>query len=601
MPVSPAMSRSHPTPPCASHADLPVESWAAAVGGGGAAVLSETRRPATRRCARLSSWMLSVVLCCGLGFGCGEIRQAPLDDEGSPPPSSETDGTLTDSDVELELHPSTLNPALGDTVEVTINVTPAGVHTVNVAILGDVDSAYLNHSMVKTAPDGTASVKLTVSKEPLTSLTLLASVDGAQAEATVNVQERQKTTLRVEPVYSGLRPVDEWSVGTVLDKTCAEIDLINATYAETFKASATFPGDQELAVYDPVVVRVSVRNYAILLRGDQYVYGCREAQLSATDQEQSVRIALTDRPLRLGSIDFGVRFGLESSAELTEIVSDIGERMLAAFTQGYATDLAALLGNMAQASGNEEAFLAAQTMEGWAEVLISSGVFAEAGAERGLSSRLQLWLTQGVVQLFSNDALRGRLVGSDGAAGNGLLEPVVMAGAPPERVGLPDQIAVTLDAEGDTLQLSTRLLWQTSRLLAGIAEQVAVTSTAETELESMSEALSVVVDCPRIGYVLAGDDGIGFEGCDAECLAVACEQAFVAMWDAVVVADPSIASLNLSAAGPTDFDRAARPLGFSGTWVGEAELGRELPVPVRGTFAAGEVLDAEEQAETAEQ
>ncbi len=544
---------------------------------------------------------------CGLLLSCGDIQQRPLNVSNDSP--AETDEPpAPETDLELRLDPKTLRLGRVDTGELTITVTPPGVHTVLVSIVGSVDAAYLSASQIETKTDGTASVEVSV-LTGVPPFTVNATVGGVTASSKVEVEDRKEGVLQVIPTYSGLRPIETWAVGFVADGTCAELELFSADYPQEFPAEATDAGVSGTPGYAPISPSIPIQErYAVLLRGEEYVYGCREDVLLSAGMQSSVTIALADRPLRVRDINFGVQLGLENNSVLAAKIDTISQVMLDAFTAGHDGDLNALLGNMAIASENQPAFVEAQTNENWGEMLIASGVFAEAGAQSGLTSRLRLWLTQGLVQLFSAEALSGELSGAEGAPDSGLLKILTMANAAPGRLGLNDRVYVSLDTEGDTLQMNARLLWQQSRLLAGIAEQVGVSTTAATIADAqapstatapapttMSEALAFLVDCPRVATILAGDDGIAFDGCETECLATSCQNAFVSMWESVVTADLSVARLGFSAAGPTRFDTQAKPLEFSGTWVGQIELGDEEPIEVRGPFAAGEELLAESQ------
>ncbi len=529
---------------------------------------------------------------------CGKIQQEPLSTGAKDDPQAEP--TVTEpGDVMVKVSPRQLSPKPGEFGEVRIEVTPPGVHEVEIALLGDTQNAYVEQSRVMTDEDGQASVRVNVPADT-GGFRLRATSGGSFDEARVDVVQITAGTVRVELAYTGLRSIDRWAVGLETDTPCAEVDFLTG-YRDPVEATATYP-DAGLPVYDPIsVVGVPANeNVTLYVRGNEYVYGCREGIQLKADQVQIERIAVTDRPLQLSAIDFQFQLHWELTPEISEVFDTAITQMVGAFTAGFEQDAQVLIERMARIADDEVTFRAGAEAGSWSEALALN--LQEPGATRGLRSRVLDWLSRARTRLFTNNPLlEGRLVGLP-KGGIGLLTPSALAGMPPEPLAFRNT-RVSFHPEGfDVLGLETTVVWSLPLALSALANHIAWESTSEQsavgddgipDAEVAAEpggavaALSAALDCTRVATVLSDASGQGYPGCDSNCLAQYCEDALVAMWHDVTTAIPGTTKMYISASGPTTIRDDALPLAVSGAWAGSVEVfGKGSGVQSRGQFEA---------------
>jgi hypothetical protein len=406
------------------------------------------------------------------------------------------------------------------------------------------------------------------------------SSDGTWAEAEIRVTRQVVGSLIVQPEYSGSRPIREWGVALLEDSVCLGLPVFS------LPRFVTFDREEQLLVEE---VRAD-RQLTLVVRGDEYVFGCREGIRLEGDQEQIVSIAVTDRPLQIAALDLELGFGLELTPEISESLTALTELMAMSFTEERETDLDALLSEMAAQYVSPDAFEEARAQRGWDALLTT--ILTEAGASSGLSSRVRLWLAQAQGDLFATDLLAARLQGSPGAADHGVLTLESVSTVEPRAVGTPSSFLVDVGAEPeDRLRMGFVLLWQPARLLAelaqGHARQAAAAANPDLEdpdLLTVPQILTNSVGCKRVGTSLQGETGTGLEDCAAECIAELCTTALESMWARVVGALPGASRMEITANGPAIINRQALPISFSGAWVGEASLLDDDTIPVRGPF-----------------
>lgn len=507
---------------------------------------------------------------------CGEIQQRPIDDGVTPRPPEDDDEDP--ADVELTLVPASLRLSPGESSEIEVLVDPPERRKVQLALLGDTSGAYLDRSEIWTHPTtGRARVTLTV---PAASeyLLLRASVGRAFQELEIDVRNEVFGTLRVEVRYSGFRTIHQWSVAVLPGKTCPRTNLDTANYSAPFDAVPLTPATGGPAFEPFEVANVPTQRWvALLVRGDQLAFGCRDDIRIDVSREQNVRIALTDRPLQLDALDLPLALGWDLTTEMAANFGEVVDRMLAAFTSGATRDVEALLGEMERLAETPDAFARAATAEGWLPILTSS--YPDAW----LSTRVRAWLARSVEDLFAGDLVTGRLHGSDDVRGLGWLELWSFGGALPRAIGIPPQFNVELASEtSDRLRLETRLLWRSSRLLATLAEAHAVPPSGGSP--GVPSTLAELLDCSTASGLLAGEDGLAYESCDVECLATLCRSALAQMWRNAGNAVTEISELSLSGSGVTAIDERAIPIGVQGSWVGQARVLGEPSTPVQGPF-----------------
>jgi hypothetical protein len=154
-------------------------------------------------------------LWCLLCAACGQLRQEPdkLSAGGSEPEPA-TMASEAPSGLDITLGPAGLEIDPGSTREVEIEVTPAGVYEVTLAVIAEGAGPFLDQDHFSTDEDGRASVLLTVPFES-PDFELQASVFDKTARLSVGVG-RALGTVVVEPVYNGLRETNDWIVSVGL-------------------------------------------------------------------------------------------------------------------------------------------------------------------------------------------------------------------------------------------------------------------------------------------------------------------------------------------------------------------------------------------------
>jgi hypothetical protein len=344
------------------------------------------------------------------------------------------------------------------------------------------------------------------------------------------------------------------------------------------------------------------RTITLLVRGEEYVFGCRENLFVEAGNAQTVTIDVTDRPLQLSALDAPLRLGFEASEAFSKELEALIARMLAAFRGGEPQDVDALLARMALHADSASEFERVSEAEDWSGQLIES--LTPRGAESGLSSYLQLWLRDGLRRLFTKDAVQGHITGNVPPSSRALLQVESVTGFSPRGVGIPDSFVldVAVRSGEDSLQLTFDFVWQPGKLLASLAEEAALASLnadggVELPRVDGSDGVGGVVDvladgilhCPNVGSLLAGPDGLGFEGCDQRCLGELCRTALYSMWQDLLDAGRTRASIQITTGPTAKIDEQARPVGFAGTWIGKAKFGTDTSVDVAGSISAGEV------------
>lgn len=535
-----------------------------------------------------SSWFgRALVLACALGTagGCKTIEQHPPSIDTKPDASGD-DAKDPYPGVEIDFEDRRLEISPGNTREVKLRVSPPDVYPVRIALFGDALGAYADSSQLQTDELGRASVNLTV---PLDSkeLTLRASVGNHHGDLPVSVTPDASGTLRIVPQYSGSRPIENWAVSIQNDVPCVGLPLYEERYGPVQKRA-------------PLTATVAAnRTITLIIRGEEYVFGCREGIFVNASDDQEVTVAVTDRPIQLNTLETSLSLGFEASESFTAQLGDLTGRMLAAFRGGHAQDVDALLGRMAELSQSDSAFEASSAAEDWRGQLIQS--LTPRGAESGLSSYVQLWLSSGLHQLFTPDTVRGQLKGNIQPTSRALFLVDDVVGFAPRSVGIPDSFVLSMaTAPVDKLQFEFDFVWQPAKLLGQLAQSAALNSTvtdggvqlpsgdAGVGIDTAPDVLAEgILHCGSLGALLSGPDGSAFEGCDQTCLAELCRNAIDSMWQDTLDADHSPASIAITIARPAMLDTQARPIGFEGEWVGEAKLGNEPPVDVAGPISAG--------------
>lgn len=170
--------------------------------------------------------------------------------------------------------------------------------------------------------------------------------------------------------------------------------------------------------------------------------------------------------------------------------------------------------------------------------------------------------------------------------GSATLSPIRFGSVPARDAGMPGTHLVSLVVDvGDVMHLGGSMYWLPSRYMGSVIAQKALQGAPEGT--TMADVLSTLAACDVLGQTL-----VGFDTCDATCIAGLCHEALADRWQSALDASASVNDIGLmsiAAAVTTSVDDAAAPTSFQGTWLGsisdgnlvakisKAELSAQLP------------------------
>lgn len=553
-------------------------------------MVARRRQAQAARCSPVGRSLFGLSLAVILGvhaLACVRITQHPDGDSTSPVetnPSSTGDHypgvslAFTESDLEL---------APGKTRSIEIVASPPGVYPVRVALFGDTEGAYVDQSEVMTDESGHGSLQLTV---PMASerFRVRASLGDAYSELLVHVAPDARAVLLITPQYTGKRPIEAWSVAILPNTICAGLDLYSLTNYSDPPTRHT-----------PVKVDVDANQpLAVALRGDETVSGCRETSV-APGNPTKIDLQVLERSIQFSTLDAQILIGFDPKTAFAPTLEALAAKMGKAFRDGFDRDVDAVLAEMAELSANQSAFSSASASEDWTGQLVTR--LTEPGAQTGLTSYVMAWLQTGLQSLFQGHAIVGTISGAIPPASRAVLHVSSVVDQNPRDVGIPDYFVVGVAPTGeDNVRLVFEFAWQPARLLARLADVAALaqtpadagTVTSGSDAGKAGTAVDVlasdILQCPSLGSLLAGADGIAFEGCDQYCLADLCTSALDRMWQRLQSVDTTPASIQITSDyQKVSIDRAARPIGFHGHWGGNARFDDTEPIDVGGDLRVG--------------
>jgi hypothetical protein len=325
---------------------------------------------------------------------------------------------------------------------------------------------------------------------------------------------------------------------------------------------------------------------AVTLRAEYFAGGC--ADLAANDlaanEQKLVTVRVVDRPLQMDQTDLEVTLGVETSAQWQAAAEPVVSAMLSAFTGGALSDAEALLDAIEEQD------------ESGSFALFRSGLGVDTSAlaspdlalfENPLRTALAGWLRTGIDRLVTDSAFAGDLAAVPDTPGFATFALQSVAGEASASAGFPDAVTVTWSAEpGDKVRLGAQLFWVATMLVGELATAAASETAGVTT--TVPDALAESLSCDDLGRVLLGAETYGDGACDAACLSALCRGALDTMWQRARAALNSVARLDVTAAGDAEIDAQARPVAFTGRWVGTVQLLPEFePLRLEGA-ARGE-------------
>ena len=519
-----------------------------------------------------------------LALGCSSSSSSA--GAAGPTSTKGSGGSTSTSSVEIVLNDGATSLAFvhGAPQVVSVGVTPARVYNVRFALVGNADDAYLDKSEADTDADGTASVTLTPPSSPSSlGFKLRASVDGASAELAVD-DPAGTTTLEVVPAYAGKRPVTTWiaTVGTD-GKPCVPAGPIPPLDGDL---SGQASADKTVLVQN-VPLNQPLR---VTVRAGQFAGGCTDVPAFAIGERRSVSVTVTDRPLQMNGVKIPVALGIDDSATWRTAWSSLATTMASSAVSSERSDASALLDAMVVATPylTQDAFIFGRGLHGW-DGRVSDVLSAGPGAT-GIRDTLTRWIVAGLPSLTTS-FVSGTLTSPAMGAGTASLAVGSVGGVAPSSVGFSGTVGLTwTSAASDQVLFGATAAWQPSYLAATLAEAVATKEV--TSASSVPEALAKTISCTNIGAALARDaSDVPFLSCDSSCITERCQDALTAMWKLARGAATGRAAVHVTASGGATIDDTAHPVGFTGSWVGDASLGAGatgLTGSAKGAAAAAE-------------
>lgn len=470
----------------------------------------------------------------------------------------------------------TLRLAPADEIPLLIRAKPPDRYRIRFALLHDAKDASLDQSDVMTSDDGTATVNLIAPSSP-SLFTVRASVGTeVKAEIDISVSTLGYATLRLRPVYAGLRRIASWVASVHPDADCGSLQGVPFTDGSL----ATQVGSNDTAILEDVPIGQPI---AATLRSAQLAGGCIETGRLSAGTITELDVPILDRPMQLNELHLGLDIGVDDTSNAWVDAMKLGVEPAVAALRGTAeSDIEAFSDALQQTVAPElgSAISTARADRSWDAGLRDALDLGSAGAP--LTDRVRQWLAAAAEATVAPKLIGAVLSTGSTEADPGELSLVSVAGLDASTAGFARTNAASVTADsGDTLLFATSLYWLPSQLLAELATRLlAEQSPGLTPALALAEAL----DCPKAADHLSTDKIFETAKCDTSCVEELCVQAMDRLWTRVRNYSATIlrpAQLELSATHSVDFDDEARPRGIAGSWVGTVTQG-DNTVSVKG-------------------
>lgn len=512
---------------------------------------------------------LPVALVLALLGSCSRTQETTDDDHsmsGQQTGNDDAGDTLVQT-LELVIGDDTLEP--GESTDVTVRVTPAGVRDVQLALLEGSSDAYVEDPALSTNESGEAKTRLTVVAREGNALVLQAQAGGKRTRSRVTIKERSVAELAVVPLYAGNRAFNSWQVLLGPGRSC-DITYDDAAWEDATTVERAFSPDLTNPEY--TFEEVSSREpTTILIKAERFAMGCVTGVVLTPQTKNRVEVPINQRFADVSALDFAVQMNIAPESEFwssllapkdsTSYLVDLA----GSFRGADATDLAALLRSMGQLSGAPEVFEQRRTEAGWDATLTTN--LSPEGAQSGLTSRVQRWLQDGAKLLQLPNAFSGQLrfLAEDQRAE---FELTGVAGRNPEDCVLPVShvASIAVDAQ-DVLRVGFDVHFYPSTLFACLADAV-VGTAADAGISDVLSGLAADFDCELVAQWMSDAEGKLYQGCDKSCGEQLCRDALVRLWDRVVLSDLIQSPLEVNAAGKATLTEDALVTGVDANWVG---------------------------------
>jgi hypothetical protein len=516
-------------------------------------------------------------LCCA---GCSGNAASALDVGGSAGASADSR-----SEGHSAAIPDALSFEVGDTlrlapaqrVPLVVHATPPGRYRIRFALPTDAKDASLDHSEAMSDEDGAATVNLTAPTSA-SLFTVRASVGTeVKTEVDVSVSELGYATLRLKPVYAGLRRIAGWVASVHPDADCASLQGVPYTDGSL----VTKVGSNDTAILEDVPIG---QPFAATLRSAQLAGGCIETGKLPAGTVTQLDVPILDRPMQLADLKLGLDIGVDTSSKAWVDAMKVGVEPAVAALRGTAkSDLEAFIDALQEIVAPELSVALSEARAGgeWDSALSNALDFDSTHAP--LSDRVRQWLEAAADATAAPKVITAVLLAGSTEDAPSELELVSVGGVAPSAAGFArtNDASITADP-GDVLLFATSLYWLPSQLLTELAARLlAEQSPGVTPATALAEKL----DCSKAADYLSSDKVFKAVACGKSCAEDLCQQAMECLWTRVRNYSAAIlrpAQLELSATTTVDFDDEARPRGVEGTWIGTVIQG-DNTVSVKGS------------------
>jgi hypothetical protein len=458
----------------------------------------------------------------------------------------------------------TLALAPGESRTVSVTTSPPGSYEISFALLGAALDASLDKAKVVATNKGLATVTLKAPNAS-TSFRLRASLnDGLSVELPVAVSDKGFGSIRAVPIYSGTRQVKEWVASVMTGTNCKAITSLLPDMLEA-PQNATAPLGEE-----PVIDLVPVGpNIAVVVGAGRYIWGCTDEPNLKAGEELAVKVTVINKPIDLAATDLDVTLEFDAKpSPLGDVLKSAAVLLTDAMLPSTIEEASfELLNGMEQATPIEsaDAFTQKRAELGWdmtvAQHLGTLGVAPQQQILDWIAGKLA---PTGNPPLMSSQ-VSGHLKAAGSAPGKAIFTVKKLWDVDAEAAGFPASHLVSWTADAsDTVMLGGTIFWMPSQFMGNLA--LASAQEAMPGVMTMPEALGQLVGCEAIGAAL-----VGYDGCDAVCMADLCKTALAKRWDMGLNASAEaglVGEITITAAGPAKVNDDAAPMSFDGKWLG---------------------------------
>src|SRR5690606_12993504 len=215
---------------------------------------------------------------------------------------------------------------------------------------------------------------------------------------------------------------------------------------------------------------------AVTVRAGHYLFGCANMDQPLTNELNTIRVPVANRPIALADVNLNVTLGIEeTTSDWVGHLQQATDRVLLAFTAEAENDLVLLLDTMREllrSEADRDAFQAARLEQNW-EVKSLGSLASMDGLL--LRNKLAGWLATGSQSLSSEHAFQGKIEPPQLADAPARFRVHEVAGVQAERAGFVTEVDATWTADpSDTVALGATLSWSPTRLIAALDEAPAL-------------------------------------------------------------------------------------------------------------------------------